>query len=460
LENRNRGGILVFGIGCLAALVFLLDPRVPMAVGGGMWLGDPVTRWLKLVILFLAFLTACLSLETRFTEHAGEYVVLVILAALGLMGLVGTEHLLMIFVCLELSSVSLYILTAMHHCRKESAEAALKYFFFGGVSAAFLLFGLSLVYGLTGELQLSRIAVLLSEKPPEPLLLVALVMGIMGFAFKVAAAPFHMWAPDAYEGAPVPTAAFIASASKIGGFIVLARVLMVGFAEAQGDSAWRHWAPGWAPVLAVLAVFSMLLGNLAALAQVRIRRLLAYSAIAHAGYVLVGLLAGNPQGVAAVVYYAVTYALTAMGAFAVVAVVREKTGGDTFEHWSGLSRRSPFLAFCMLVFLLSLAGIPPLAGFFGKFYLFLAALKAQPGSSGLLWLVVVALATSVVSLYYYLLLLKRIYGGEPDPDAAAIAALPSTRTALGFVAFFVFVLGACPEFLVGRLQDLLRQAGW
>src|SRR5437588_843138 len=244
------------------------------------------------------------------------------------------------------------------------------------------------------------------------------LMLLVGFAFKIAAAPFHLWAPDAYQGAPVPSAGFIASASKVASFVVLGKIVLVGFAPVRGSAAWHAMLAGWSPVLAVLAALSILVGNLVALAQSNVRRLLAYSAVAHGGYTLIGIVAGDREGFSAALFYASVYAVTLVGAFGVVAMVRHETGGDDFSNFRGLAFRSPFMAGCMAIFMLSLAGIPPLAGFFGKFYVFSAALRATP-DHGLLWLVVVALLVSFVSLYYYLIVLKAIFVDE--------AAVPATH---------------------------------
>src|SRR5438128_4137116 len=270
----------------------------------------------------------------------------------------------MIFIGLELLGLSLYVMAAFDKTDLRSAEAGLKYFLFGSMSSAFTLFGISLIYGMSGTTGLAAISLKLAITPVQPLLAVGIVMTLIGFAFKIAAAPFHLWAPDAYQGAPGPTAAFIASGSKVASFFIAAKVMMIGFHGAEGSAAWRAAAPGWVPVVAIGATLSVILGNLAAIVQSSVRRLLAYSAIAHAGYTLVGLLSHNGQGLASVIYYSITYALTTLGAFGVVAVVQEKTGGDKLSDFAGLSRREPVLAFCMLIFMLSLAGIPPLAGFF------------------------------------------------------------------------------------------------
>ena len=221
---------------------------------------------------------------------------------------------------------------------------------------------------LSGSINLLRIAEAIKGPSLDPLLAVAIVMIAIGFGFKVAAAPFHFWAPDVYEGAPTTSAALIASSSKVAGLVIFYQVMVVGFAGAEGSSTWGSYVPGWVPVIAFIAALSMVLGNLVAIMQTSVRRLLAYSAIAHVGYMLLALVSHTEQSFDALLYYALTYALTTIGAFGVVAVVEARTGGDNLSDFSGLSRRAPVLSFCMLIFLLSLAGIPPLAGFFGKFY--------------------------------------------------------------------------------------------
>jgi NADH-quinone oxidoreductase subunit N len=286
-----------------------------------------------------------------------------------------------------------------------------------------------------------------------------MLMIVVGFGFKVAAVPFHLWAPDAYQGAPTPSAAFIASGSKVASFFILAKVMMVGFAGTEGSGAWRNYSQGWVPVLAVLAALSVVVGNLAAIAQSSVKRLLAYSAVAHAGYALVGVLANQKSdGLAAVLYYATTYALTTVGAFAVVAVVQERAGDDQLATFAGLSKRSPLLAFCLMIFLLSLAGIPPLAGFFGKFYLFKAGLFVKGGgaaSLGLLWLVILALFMSAVSLYYYLQVLKQAFVVDAPPDAPSLTMSRVTGATLVLLAGAVLLLGAFPNLFVQPLLAAL-----
>src|SRR6266436_1063662 len=360
------------GLGAAVGAVVILPQSATLF--GGMLVITPLTSLFKIICLALAFFTVVLARTDLSSRNRGEYLALVLLATIGLMLLVGSEELLMIFIGLELTGLSLYVMTAFDKTDLRSAEAGLKYFLFGSTASAFTLFGLSFIYGMSGTTGLAAIGEKLTTASVQPLLAVGIVMTLVGFAFKIAAAPFHLWAPDAYQGAPVPSAAFIASGSKVASFVVLGRIVLVGFAPVHGSAGWHAMVAGWSPVLAALAALSIVIGNLVALAQSNVRRLLAYSAVAHAGYTLIGFVAGDREGFSATLFYTTVYAVTLVGAFGVVGVVRRETGGDDFSNFSGLASRSPLLAGCMAVFMLSLAGIPPLAGFFGKFYLFSTAL--------------------------------------------------------------------------------------
>jgi NADH-quinone oxidoreductase subunit N len=421
---------------------------------GGMLVIAPLTSLFKIICIALAFFTVLLTTSERSLRHPGEYLALVLFATVGLMLLVGSEELLMIFIGLELLGLSLYVMTAFDKTDVRSAEAGVKYFLFGSTSSAFTLFGISLIYGMSGTTSLAAISGKLTTISVQPLLAVGIVMTLIGFGFKIAAAPFHLWAPDAYQGAPVPSAAFIASASKVASFVVLGKIVLVGFAPVHGSAAWHAMVAGWSPVLAALAALSILLGNLVALAQSNVRRLLAYSAVAHAGYTLIGLVADDRDGFSAALFYATIYAITLVGAFGVVAAVRRETGGDDFSNFRGLASRSPLMAGCMSIFMLSLAGIPPLAGFFGKFYLFSAALRAG-ASHGLLWLVAVALLGSFVSLYYYLIVLKAIFVDEPALPAVRYLDRPQPdlllRITVGVLAAAVLLLGITPQILAAPI---------
>ncbi|HKS37880.1 MAG TPA: NADH-quinone oxidoreductase subunit N [Verrucomicrobiae bacterium] len=453
---RRKVAASIAGMGCLGAIFWMFQVHERGTLPNGILVVDPLTQLVKQALLILTVLTAIISLDSDFTDHVGEYFALLLFATVGMMFLVGTENILMIFISLELVSLSLYILTAFNKRNIQSAEAALKYFLFGGMAAAFTLFGLSLIYGLSGSIELRPIAAALKGKGIDPLLAVAIIMTVIGFGFKIAAVPFHLWAPDAYQGAPTPSAALIASGSKVASFFILAKIMMLGFAGAEGSGTWRGFVPGWVPLLAVIAVFSMVLGNLVAIAQGNVKRLLAYSAIAHGGYALLGLLSNNPQGVSSLVYYVVTYGLTTIGAFAVVGAVENGGGEGRMSDFAGLSRRAPLLSLCMMIFMLSLAGIPPLAGFFGKFYVFAAAVGSEPKNLGMLWLVIFAVAMSAVSLYYYLQVLKQIYVAEPPANALPLPATAPFQVGVVLLALGVVVLGCSPHLLISRLAAAIQ----
>ena len=454
----KRGAGLCAGIasaGILFAIADLVLLPEKATLFHGMLAVTPLSTLFKIICLVLRYSSRSFS-HAAITHYrtAGEYLALMLLATIGLMLLVGSEELLMIFIGLELLGLCLYVLTAFDKSSVQSAEAGMKYFLFGSTASAFTLFGLSFIYGMTGTTVLAAVAGKIGTQGVPPLLAAGIIMTLVGFAFKIAAAPFHLWAPDAYEGAPIPSAAFIASASKVASFVVLGKIMLGAFAPNIGSAAWHAVIAGWSPILAALAVFSILLGNFVALAQKNVRRLLAYSAVAHAGYSLTGLVIGSREGFSATLFYSTVYAFTLVGAFNVVACVRRETGGDDLLNFAGLRARSPLLAGCMAIFLLSLAGLPPLAGFFGKFYLFSVALPAN-NNNGLLWLVVVALFGSFVSLYYYLIVLKVIFVDQPSPSAISAALPVSQRLALVLLALVVILAGVAPQPLVARILAAL-----
>ena len=450
-STRFTTGAVVSAIGCLAAVAQILRSPQQANIFNGTLVINPETHLVQIALLILTVFIVVLSIDSSFTSHVGEYFAVTLFATTGMMLLVSSENVLLIFLSLELLSLSLYVLAAFNKHTPHSAEAALKYFLFGGMSAAFLLFGLSLLYGLSNSTNLVQIAHAI-KSPLDPLLAVAIVMIVLGFGFKVAAVPFHFWAPDVYEGAPANSAALIASTAKVAGFVIFYQVVIIGFAGAEGSADWGRYTAGWVPLVAVVAALSMFLGNLVAITQTSVRRLLAYSAIAQAGYILLGLVAHTEQSFDALLYYAVTYALTVIGAFGVISIVEGQLGGDKLSDFAGLSRRAPVLSFCMLIFMLSLAGIPPLAGFFGKFFLFASTLAAGEHTLGLLWLVVLAIAMSTVSLYYYLQVLKRIYIAHPPSEANAIQVPIVSQLALCVIAFGILLLGCAPNLFLKWLH--------
>jgi NADH-quinone oxidoreductase subunit N len=467
-EVRRTVAVLLGVLGCGAALWTLATSAqgalkygsdVLLAAGG-------TTAVAQVGILALTELTLFLLIDSDFTEHVGEYVAVVLMAAAGGLVISAAQDLLVIFIGLELLSLGLYILTAFAKKSARSAEAAMKYYLFGGMSAAFLLFGFSYLYGLSGSTSLPKVVMgtyLASAHGGLPLLVVALVMVTAGLGFKVAAAPFHLWAPDTYQGAPAPGAAFVASVSKVASFALLITISSVALhfieslhpagglmrVEVFTSNAMPHATIGlpglWSWVLIVLAALSMVIGNLAALAQVSVRRLLAYSAVAHAGYILLGLayFSWSPRSAQAILYYVLTYGLTTIGAFGAVAAVERATGSDRLDAFLGLSKRNGVLAAVMLVLFLSLAGIPPLVGFWAKFNLFAAVLAEGNASGWALGLVALAIAMSAVSLYYYLQVLKRAWV-MPGAEETRIRVPAMTMAVLVVVALAVLALGIFP----------------
>ena len=463
--NVRAGVAALLGVaGCAAALWFVISSG-----GAGFSFGDELLLSVggtaavaQAGILVLTALTLLLLIDSDFTRHVGEFVAVVLMAATGGLLIAAAQDLLVIFVGLELLSLGLYILTAFAKRSRKSAESALKYYLFGGMSAAFLLFGFSYLYGITGSTNLHQVVMgsIMSGASGGPLLYVAIVMIAAGLGFKVAAVPFHLWAPDTSEGAPAPAAAFIASVSKVASFALLITIgtailhvfgtnNAVSFVRITSGppSKYLGMQGPWSLILMVLAAASMVLGNLAALAQISVRRLLAYSAIAHAGYMLLALayFSYSPRSADAILYYILTYGLTTIGAFGVVGVVERATGSDRLDAFLGLHKRSPMLAAVLLVLLLSLAGIPPLVGFWAKFNLFAAVLGVAQGVVPFT-LVAVAVAASAVSLYYYLQVLKRAYV-MPSVSDTPIKPHPVTLVVLVMIAAAVVVLGVFPALL-------------
>jgi NADH-quinone oxidoreductase subunit N len=449
--------------------------------------GDDLTRVMNYVVLALMALVVGLSMSWNFTEHWGEYYALMIWAAVGMMLLIASEELLVLFLTLEMMTLCLYMMTAFEKDRRRSAEGGLKYFVYGSVSSALFLFGLSLLYGLTGSTRLDAIAMVL--QPPGMAVgglegnvagALAVLLILVGFGFKLAAVPFHQWAPDAYEGAPAPVTAWIASGSKLASVIAMMKVLIVGLQPwsrlMSPQGAGSPDTPGWVGIVAVIAAASMTFGNFAALAQRNLKRMLAYSSIAHAGYILVGVIAAavaiDPNGArlkdsaGSVLFYLVVYSFTTVGAFALaVWLIRDKQS-DEIEDLNGLGARSPLLAVCIVLLMLSLIGMPPLAGFFGKLYMFMEALRTgERDRLTLTWLVALGLINSVVSAFYYVRVLKAMFlrpeqgrlMTEP-PAGIRWSIIAATVVAVGFGIFPAPLLdsmsaAAMPMLTPGRFDD-------
>ncbi len=451
--------IAALGIAAACVALYFSPPHPESATS--LLVMDPLARLFKAVVLLLGLLAVLLPPARGEIAQPGEFYALLLFALTGLLLTVGTNHLMFLFVALELASLSLYLLAGFSRTAK-AAEASLKYFLFGGVSAAFFLFGLSLIYGFCHALTLPAIAVALTAGALPPFAVVGLVMVVVGVGFKLAAVPFHYWAPDVYQGAPATSVGLIAAASKAVGVVVLVRLLLMGFEAAAGSAAWGDMRPGWSLWLGVLSAVSMVFGNVLALAQTSVRRLLAYSAVANTGYLLVALTAHGAYSAGAALFYVVVYGLATFGALAVTAAVERDRGDDSMGSFAGLVQRSPLQALALLVFLASLAGIPPLAGFVGKFAMFGAAMaeSTTQGVPGLTWLVGLAVIMSAISLYYYLMVLKQAFV-RPAVDSRPVQLTLAHAMAVAVPAVLLIVLGLFPALLLSPLtQALLVTLGW
>ena len=338
----------------------------------------------------------------------------------------GANNLLMMYLALELSSISSYLLSGYTREAADSSEASLKYVIYGALSSGLMLYGISILYGLTGSLDLATInhivpVVISAGGPPLYGLLIAGILTLAGFGYKISAVPFHFWAPDVYEGAPITITAFLAVASKAGGFAMLIRFLKVTFFDATGVmAAAGTWEAvrglRWVDLVAILSVLSMTVGNLTAIWQNNLKRLLAYSSIAHAGYMLMGVAVLNDEGIAAVMLYFVIYLFMNLGAFYAVMLIADKTGSEDIDDYKGLGSRAPFLAVALAIFLISLSGLPPTAGFIGKLYLFAALIN-----KGWIWLAIVGALNSVIALYYYVRVIRNMFLRTDEQQSAPLS---------------------------------------
>jgi NADH-quinone oxidoreductase subunit N len=451
--------LIVAGTACLVLVLDLLPPRGTKSHLGTVALAGLVTallvaltRWgtggrgfrdmivldnyalfFHVVICYAAALIVLLSVDylRRSGVETGEYYALVLFSTSGMLLLASAGDLIVVFLAIELMSLSLYVLAGLFKRRREAGEASMKYFLLGVFASAFLLYGIALLYGATGTTSFDRLAAAVSADPRDPLVLIGAGLLLVGFGFKISSVPFHMWAPDVYEGAPTSVTALIATGSKAAVFGALIRLLAAGLRAAQ---------PEWTVLLWVLAALTMTVGNVVAIAQSNLKRLLAYSSIAHVGYMLVGLVAGGATGAGAILFYLLAYTFTTAGTFGVITLC-ERAGEEAVEvrDYAGLGRRHPLLALALSLFLLSLVGIPPLAGFVGKFYLFGSAIRA-----GFVVLAVIAVLNSAVAAYYYLRVIVYMYMRDADGSAAALAPSFAGGLALAIALIGIVVLGLRP----------------
>jgi len=449
LSGRAKAAVpWLAAAGLLAALALVVAVPPPVVSAyGGMVEVDGLGRFLE--ALFLLAGTLAVPLAVDYTRRQGiargEYYTLLMFSVAGMMLIAVAADLIVVFLALELLSIPLYVLAAFAWPRPESEESGMKYFLLGAFASAFLVYGTALAYGTAGSTNLRVILASLQAGQADALIVaVAAALWLVGLGFKVAAVPFHMWTPDVYDGAPTSAVAFMAVGAKAAGFAVLLRLLLIGFPMAANT---------WAPIVGVVAALTMIWGNVAAIAQTNIKRMLAYSSIAHAGYLMVAVAAGSSVdgaagAVSAALFYLLAYGITTIGAWAVVLALERSDGtGTSLDDYAGLARRRPWMALAMSVFMLSLIGVPPTLGFLGKFFVFGSAISA-----GLVGLAVIGVLTSLVSAYYYLRVVVYMYmrAGEPEPRAEVwlTAAIAATAAA-------TFFLGLLPQ----PLLDLAVRAG-
>lgn len=439
----------IMAVAGLAAVTLMGNP--PVTTFSGMVRGDGFAFFLDALLATIGVVTVLLTL--RYNEARGimrgEFYPLMLFSLAGMMLMGHAMNLLTVFVAVELLSIPLYVLCGIARPRTESEESAMKYFLMGAFASGFLVYGIALVYGATGTTSLIELATILNPAAARQfdstLLMAGVALVLVGLGFKVAAAPFHMWTPDVYEGAPTTVTAFMSTATKAAGFAAVLRVFMFGF---------EPLLPQWQPIVAVIAALTMIVGNVTALVQTNLKRMLAYSSIAHAGYVLVGVAAGGEAGAIGVLFYLAAYAFTTLAAFAVMLAVGSGREEDqTLEAYAGLGRRKPLLGIVMALAMFSLIGIPPTAGFVGKYFLFGAAVSA-----GLTWLALIGVLTSVVSAYFYLRVVTTMFMREPQGEGEVIPANAPRSLAAAVSAAAVLVFGLLPAPLLGMITAGVQSA--
>jgi len=452
----QRKGLLVIvslvGLAVSAGFTIALWGGSAQAIFNNMLVVDNFALFFKLLFLGIAALIILTSVDyvSKFARFQGEYHALVLLSTLGMMLMAATAELISIFIALELTGISFYILVGFLKDSK-SSEASLKFLLLGAVASAVLLYGMALVFGVTGKTQLGEIAQVIQSMSPggvlaNPALILGIVLLIAGFGFKIAAVPFQMWVPDVYEGAPTPVTAYLV-AEEAAGFAIILRVFHSIFGLP-------HWLSlEWGLIFAVLAAIGMTLGNVVAIPQVNIKRMLGYSAIAQAGYLMVGLatmgfaVGTDALGQSGLLFFLASYALTNLGAFIAIIAISNKLDSDLIDDYSGMGKRAPLLALGLTLCLVSLIGLPPAAGFMAKFYIFSGAAR-----HGLLWLVVIAVINSVISAYYYLRVVKVMWLGKPASESKVPSSV-ALRVALALSCLGVLLLGIIPGYVM-RLAEL------
>jgi NADH-quinone oxidoreductase subunit N len=425
----------IIGIAFVAYSVLILPEGSTFS---GMFVSDGYSTFFKLLFLLNVILSVLISIKYIAIENIniGEYYAFLLFSTLGMMIMASAHDLILVYLGLELMALSTYVLTAFLRHDIKSNEASLKYFLLGAFSSAFLLYGIAMSYGLTGTTELKAIATYISKTglTGNKALMLSIIFLVVAFGFKIAVVPFHMWAPDVYEGAPTSITAFMSVGPKAAGFAVLGRVFYEAFGELNIE---------WSSILLPLSILTMVLGNIIAISQTNIKRMLAYSSIAHAGYALLGIIAGTPEGLASTMNYLMIYAFMNIGAFSIVIMLRrEGVSGVDIEDYKGLSKSHPLASALMLIFMFSLTGIPPTAGFIGKFYVFMESIRA-----GNVIPVLIAVVMSAISAYFYLRIVMYMYMHDPERDIT-LTTSPSMNLALIITTAGTLIIGVIPSFLI------------
>ncbi|MDD5704232.1 MAG: NADH-quinone oxidoreductase subunit N, partial [Dehalococcoidales bacterium] len=431
-QRYGLGYLVTIGLTGILAISFTFY-GVNEKMFGGIYIVDNFSLFFKQLFLIAAVLVTlgATVFVKKMGANYGEFFVMMVFATLGMMLLSSSGDFITLYLALETMTISFYILTGFFKGDSKSAEAGVKYLILGAMSSSILLYGMSLVYGMTGTTVIGEVAAKISAMGGmSPALIVGMVFLVAGLGFKISAVPFQMWSPDVYEGAPTPVTAFLAVGSKAAAFAIILRVFLVAFPDYKAE---------WKLLFAALAALTIIIGNVVAIPQTNIKRMLAYSSIAQAGYIMTGVVAADYAGVRGVAFYGMLYVFATVGAFTVVMNFYANTGSDEIKDYAGLAQRSPLLAAVLTVSLLSMAGIPPLAGFAGKFYLFTSIVN-----QGYLWLVIVALIMSMASVYYYLSVAKVMYMADPVDDAPIVVSTGAKATLLIAMGITVF-LGIYPQ---------------
>src|SRR6266566_3938951 len=432
-EKRKLGIIALIGIAFSGFFLFRLR-AIEFPAYGGVLVVDHFSTFFKLVFLVAAALSIAISLKYLDIEREnhGEYYALILFSTMGMMFMAGAVDLVTIYIGLETMAIATYVLVGFLRSNQRSNEASMKYFLLGAFSSGILLYGMSLLYGLAGSTRFSDIAAALAQRSVnDPIALLAMITLSAGLFFKIAAVPFHQWTPDAYEGAPTSITAFMSVAVKAASFAMMLRIFMVAIYPLRA---------AWVTLMAAVSAITMTIGNIAAITQSNVKRMLAYSSISHAGYILLGLIAGNQTGLTAVPLYLLIYTFTNIGAWAVIVALRRRDViGEHIDDMSGLFFKHPTAAVLMLIFLLSLAGIPPTAGFIGKYYLFAAAIQTGHNT-----LAVIAVLNAAISIYFYLRIVVAMFMREATEKTGLVYA-PGLTMTLAIATFFTLLIGVYPD---------------